>query len=124
MLEAVYGMNINRGCSPASPFELLYGRSPLLTGASTPARTEIPSIDDEAAHGARHKLSLMAKKEMGVHIDAKIGDMVHIWRDGDGWIGPAPVPNFTKYEVAVCHNDRIKTASRNRIRKVLPVDEM
>lgn len=104
----------------ASPFELIYIRAPLLTGSGIPSRIKIPSIEEVAAHASRAKVNLMARKNVRNHEDVLIGDMVHIWRDGDGWIGPAPVTKVTSYEVAVSHNNHTKSASRNRVRKILP----
>ncbi len=45
--------------------------------------------------------------------DIKIGDMIYIWRDNIGWIGPARVEERDATTVTVNHNDRLKTSSIN-----------
>lgn len=118
--EATFAKNICIGRSKASPFELIYGRSPLFTGDDTPARASPPTIEETAAQSAREKLNLMLRKNARRHQEVKVGDMVFIWRDNSGWIGPAPVTTVDEYQVTVRHNNYSKSASRNRVRRIVP----
>lgn len=123
MVEATFAKNICRGQQIASSFELLYGRSPLLEGTGEPARETVPTMADAAAHSARRKINLMLRKNLREPEDVNTGDMVYIWRDNGGWIGPAPVLEATTHGVIVRHNNRQKTASRNRVRRILPLQD-
>lgn len=118
--EATYAKNINRGGAMASSFELIYGRSPLISGSATPNRpdAEVPSMSEVATQSARNKLNLMLRSNRRQEGDVRPGDKVFLWRDKEGWIGPAQVENVTPYMVSARHNSRIKTASRNRIRTI------
>lgn len=112
-----------KGHSIASPFELTYGRAPILTGTDKPARQDIPEIREVAAHEAKRTLKLMTKSRLRHHKNLEIGERVYLWRDNEGWIGPAPIKRVSPYEVSVQHNCRIKTASRNRVRRITTSDE-
>lgn len=79
-------------------------------GTGQPARLCVSSVEEAAAHAARLKVDVMVKKKVRHHEEVQVGDMVHIWRDGSGWIGPAPV---TQYQVTIDHENYEKTASRN-----------
>lgn len=116
--EAVYAKSVCHGHALASPFELLYGRAPLLTGTDQPARHGVPSVEENAAHAARLKTDLMMRKKVRRHDEVQVGDQVHIWRDRMGWVGPAPVKALDPYKVTVIHNGYEKSDSRNRVRFV------
>lgn len=66
---------------------------------------------------------MMTRKNARTHEEVEIEDMVYIWRDNEGWIGPSPVIEITEYEIAVRQNNRRKTASRNRVRQLRPLNE-
>lgn len=121
--EATYAKNICKGHSLASPFVLTYERAPLLTGTGEPARQDIPDMEDVTAHEARIKLNLMAKSKLRTHDQVGLDEMVYIWRDNEGWVGPSPGKSVSPYQVSVSHNDHIKTASRNRVRKITPTHD-
>lgn len=65
----------------------------------------------------------MTRKNVRHHDDVKVGDMIFIWRDNSGWIVPAPVANVDRYQVTVLHNNRLKTSSRSRAKRIVPRDE-
>lgn len=67
---------------------------------------------------------MMLRKNAREHEEVTVGDMVFICRNNSGWIGPAPVTMVDEYKVTVLHNNYVKTASRNRVRRIVPQDDI
>lgn len=114
--EAAYARNINRGNNLASPFELLYHRTPSLHGKDETPQKPIASIKENNAHITRRRVAALLRSNIRDPPKVSIGDVVHFWRDNDGWLGPAEVITVTDYGVEISHNGIMKTSSHNRIR--------
>lgn len=116
--EAVFGKNTNRGNRLASSFEIIFSRSPRLSGLDLPFPSSIPTMQEYNAHIARRKIRSMLRSNVRDHDIPDVGDRVYIWRDDSGWIGPASVLKKDDYGVEVSHNGRTKSASMNRVRRL------
>ena len=111
---ATYHKNTCRGHNKASPFELLYGRPPRISGICNPDTHG--NIQDVTADAQRRQLQAALKSSTRRAIHTKVGESVYIWRDGSGWIGPASVIAVREHEIDVLHNGHVKTADKFRIR--------
>lgn len=113
---ATFYKNICRGHGAASSFELLYKRSPRVTEICEPKQPG--TIQQAARDFRRRQLQSALKARVRTHDGIQAGELVHIWRDGRGWIGPARVTSVQEHAVRVKHNGRSKTADKYRVRRV------
>lgn len=116
--EAVYGKNINNGSHLASAFQLLYKRSPRISGTDKIDNKPVPSIQEHSAHVARQRVNTLLRTNIRDPYLPAIGETVYFWRDGSGWLGPAKVQKVDPNIITVRHNGVDKTSSFNRIRSL------
>lgn len=117
-MEAAYGKNNMRGAKLASAFQLMYLRTPLLSGKQSPQTRSLPSVRDNNAVTVRRKISDMLRSQTRRTPTINVGDEVCFWRDGLDWLGPATTVPVGEHSISILHNGNLKSASSNRVRKI------
>lgn len=120
--EAAFGKNINRGAKLASSYELLFNRSPHLPGLDVQPQGRLASVRENNAHLTRRRIHKMLRSTIRNPRTVGVNDDVYIWRDNEGWIGPARVTKVNLHDIEVSHNGSTKSSSMNRVRSLEGID--
>ena len=115
--EATFGKNITKGNKMASSYELIFGHKPRIFDEIDCQADKSINIEQENEHKSRSRLNTMLRSNVRKNPDFQIGQPVYIWRDNNGWIGPAKLFSLDRDSVTVIHNGALKTSSYNRTRK-------
>lgn len=113
--EEAYAKNINRGTRLASSFELLFNRPPHLTDVNTQPQpaTRVATIRENNTHILRQRVNKMIRSKVRDPSPILVNDNVYIWRDAQGWLGPARVTKVNVYDIEDNYNGSSKTCSLN-----------
>lgn len=106
---AAFGKNINCGNRIASSFEVIYNRSPLISGEAEFPKQPPPSMCSYCTLVARQIIDTRLRSNLRDPIILNVEDEVYFWRYHDGWLGPATVGSIDKTIVSVLQNGNLKT---------------
>lgn len=110
--------NINRGNHLASPFEIIFGRSPRISGTEPRNISHQRQFQTKILTISRALFNEMLRSHNLDPAQVSVGDQIYFWRDGPGWLGPARVTIINTYNIEFIHNGRTKNSTHNSVRRL------